>query len=253
LRAFEINFFTGVPDSLLKNFCAYVEDHTKKEEHIICANERGAIAVSIGYHLATDKTPLVYLQNSGLGNIINPILSLADQEIYSIPLLLLIGWRGEPEEKDEPQHRKQGKVTLSILETIGIPYIVLGPNTPTIIENIRKGVLYAKENSASFAYVVRKKGFSEYQSTKKEKQQYSLNREEAIQQILKTLKSTDVVVSKTGMTSQEVFEYREANQQSHDNDFLTVGGMGHPSEIALGISIQKKLLKCFASMAMVRL
>lgn len=117
-----VNCFCGVPDSLLKDFCAYVTDHTDNKHHTICANEGNAIGLACGHYLATSNVALVYMQNSGLGNCVNPLLSLADEDVYNIPLLMFIGWRGEPGKKDEPQHVKQGKVTDKLLEAMGIEY-----------------------------------------------------------------------------------------------------------------------------------
>ena len=128
----DVNFFSGVPDSLLKNVCAYISDNTTDKNHIIAANEGNALSLGIGYHLATNKLPLIYMQNSGLGNIINPLLSLADPEVYSIPMLLLIGWRGEPNTKDEPQHKKQGRVTIDLLNSMEIPYQIITPETTNL-------------------------------------------------------------------------------------------------------------------------
>ena len=122
-----VHFFSGVPDSLLKNICSYITDHAARRDHVIAANEGNALSIGIGYHLSTGKLPLVYLQNSGLGNIVNPLLSLADPEVLSVPLLMMIGWRGEPRVKDEPQHSKQGRVTTTMLDAMGVPYKVLSP------------------------------------------------------------------------------------------------------------------------------
>src|SRR5690554_2042572 len=135
-----VEFFTGIPDSLLKDICAYITDNTSKKRHVIAANEGGAIALATGYHLATGKTPLVYMQNSGLGNAVNPLLSLADSEVYSIPMLLMIGWRGEPGVKDEPQHIKQGEVMTAMLDSMEIPWFVLEASTADPAAVIRDAV-----------------------------------------------------------------------------------------------------------------
>jgi phosphonopyruvate decarboxylase len=236
-----IDFFTGVPDSLLKNICAYITDNTVAENHIIAANEGNALALGIGYHLATSKIPLIYMQNSGIGNIINPLLSLADPDVYSIPLLLMIGWRGEPNVKDEPQHKKQGRVTLELLETMEVPYQVLSPDTDDeqVKQIIQKACSYARENNAPYALVVRKGSFTNYKLQTDIHQEFPLLREDAIKQIVDELDDKDIVVSTTGVASRELFEYREALEQGHEKDFLTVGGMGHANQIALGIALQK--------------
>ena len=144
LQKNEVEYFTGVPDSLLKPFCSYVTDHTNEEKHVIAANEGASVAIALGYHLATNKVPLIYLQNSGLGNTINPLLSLADKEIYGTPMILMIGWRGQPGVKDEPQHVKQGEVTLPMLESMDIPYSVVGGKETNIEKVIDTAVSTAK-------------------------------------------------------------------------------------------------------------
>src|SRR3989344_6376707 len=232
----EIDFFTGVPDSLLKDFCAYITDNTPKKNNIIAANEGNAIALAAGHYLATGKPGLVYMQNSGLGNAINPLTSLTDKEVYSIPMLLLIGWRAEPGIKDEPQHVKMGKVTLSLLETIGIKYEILNDNFEEIIQKAKN---YMENEKAPFAIVVRKGTFEEYKLKNKKETNYELNREDAIKAIIPLLGEKDVIVSTTGMTSRELFELREENKEGHEKDFLTVGCMGHSSSIALGIALEK--------------
>ena len=157
-----ITFFTGVPDSLLKDFCAYVTDVTSKEDHIINSNEGAAVALAAGYNLATGKTALVYMQNSGLGNSINPLLSLADKEVYSIPMLLLIGWRGEPGKKDEPQHKKQGRVMLKMLEAMEIPYVKINKETKNIKEIINKICKDINSTNSPNALIVSEGTFEEY-------------------------------------------------------------------------------------------
>ena len=239
-----IDFFTGVPDSLLKDFCAYVTDNAPEEKNIIAANEGNAIALAAGHHLATKKFALVYMQNAGLGNTINPLTSLADEEVYSIPMLLLIGWRGEPDVKDEPQHKKMGKITLQLLETLGIPYVILNGNYEEIIKN---AIIHMKNKKSPYAIVVKKDTFEKYELKNKKITNYGLNREGAIKTIVNLLDEDDIVVSTTGMTSRELFEIREANKQGHEKDFLTVGSMGHSSSIALGIALEKpnRQVYCF--------
>ena len=234
-----IDFFTGVPDSLLKDICAYITDNTPKRNNIIAANEGNAVALAAGYHLATGKLPLVYMQNSGMGNTVNPLLSLTDEQVYSIPVLLMIGWRGEPGIKDEPQHKKQGMVTLDLLEAMQIPYYVLGDDEKEAKKQVAEAANKAKETSAPVALVVKKGTFEKYTIKEKIETDYPLKREEAIKKIVSYLDQSDVIVSTTGKTSRELFEIREANGQPHFTDFLTVGSMGHTSQIALGIALQK--------------
>lgn len=242
-----VDFFAGVPDSLLKNVCAYITDHCDKCHHIIAANEGGAISLAAGYHLATGKMGMVYMQNSGEGNVVNPLLSLADEDVYGIPMLLLIGWRGEPGVHDEPQHVKQGKVTLDLLKAMQIDYAILADNDQEAECQIQYAVQYMQTNSKPYALIVRKGTFADYQLQGKEDSLCPMSREEAIKMVVDQLKEDDIVVSTTGMISRELFEYREAKQQGHGHDFLTVGSMGHASQIALGIALQKpnRRVYCF--------
>jgi len=233
----KIDFFTGVPDSLLKDICAYITDNTPKENNIIAANEGNAIGIATGYHLATNKVALVYMQNSGLGNTINPLISLADKKVYSIPMLLMIGWRGEPGKKDEPQHMKQGEVTKEILETVGIKYDILSDDIHKARDQIKKANKITIEEQVPYALIIKKDLFEEYKLKNKVKSSNEMKREEALEYILKNLNSNEIIVSTTGKTSREVYEIREKYNQNHEKDFLTVGSMGHTSSIALGINL----------------
>ncbi len=235
LREVGVGFFVGVPDSLLKSFCAYVTD-TCGENHVIAANEGGAVGLAAGHYLATGKPALVYMQNSGQGNAVNPLASLADPDVYSIPMVLLVGWRGEPGVKDEPQHVKQGKVTVSLFETLGIPTEVLPDDETAALELTRKMVELAKAEARPVALVVRKGLFAECKLQNKKPDISDLKREDAIQAILESIGPEAVVVSTTGMISREVYEIRERLGQDHSKDFLTVGSMGHALMIALGIA-----------------
>ena len=230
-----VTFFTGVPDSLLKSFCAYVTD-TCGANHMIAANEGGAVGLAAGHYLATGKPALVYMQNSSQGNAVNPLASLADPDVYSIPMVLLVGWRGEPGVKDEPQHVKQGKVTLSLFKTLGIPTEVLPEDESEALELTQRMVERAKSEKRPVALVVRKGLFAEYKLQNKVADIAELKREDAIQGILSALPDDAVVVSTTGMISREVYETRERLGQDHARDFLTVGSMGHAIMIALGIA-----------------
>ena len=232
-----IEFFTGVPDSLLKDFNAYIIDNVKNNRHIIAANEGAAIALSAGHYLATKKIGLVYMQNSGLGNAVNPLISLVDKDVYSIPLLLIIGWRGEPNKKDEPQHVKQGRITLKLLDTLEIPYEILPDDIEDVKGSLDKAFKYMNEYKAPYAFVVRKGVFEKYEYKNKIEQCYDLSREDVIKLIVDKLNDNDIIVSTTGMTSRELFECREQMKQDHHKDFLTVGSMGHASQIALGIAM----------------
>ena len=237
-----IGFFSGVPDSLLKNFCAYLQDHCSNDEHLIAANEGSAIALGIGYHLATQRIPLIYMQNSGIGNAINPLLSLADAEVYSIPMLLLVGWRGEPEAKDEPQHMKQGRIMKGLLKTLEIPFDNVNPNlSSTQILNVVNALIEKSfKNKSPVVLLVSKGTFEDYTLKSIKENSFKLLREEVIQLFTESILNKDVIVSTTGLASRELFEFRASTNQNHSQDFLTVGGMGHASQIALGIAIQKK-------------
>ncbi len=239
LQKHDIDFYAGVPDSLLKNICAYISDHLDNRHNIIAANEGGAVGIAAGYHLATSKIPVVYMQNSGEGNIINPLASLTDKEVYNIPVLLLIGWRGKPGVHDEPQHVKQGKVTLPLLDTMGIHYQVLSQEESVAETQIADAVAYMKQTNEVYALVVEKNTFDTYALQNKVENALTLSREEAIQTVAAALGPKDCIVSTTGMISRELFEYRTAMGQSHERDFLTVGSMGHASQIALGIALEK--------------
>lgn len=234
------DFYTGVPDSQLKALCNYLIDRygTDPKHHIIAANEGNCTAIAAGYHLATGKVPVVYMQNSGEGNIINPVASLLNDKVYAIPCVFIIGWRGEPGVHDEPQHIYQGEVTLKLLEDMGIAYFVIGSDTSeeevsSKMEEFRKILSQGKDA----AFVIRKGAL-----TDAPKVEYgnanSMTREEIIRHIT-AVSGEDPVVSTTGKASRELFEIREANGQPHGYDFLTVGSMGHSSSIALGVAVNK--------------
>jgi len=230
-----VGFYAGVPDSLLANFCAYVDDVGGREQHLITANEGNAVALAMGYHMATRKVAMVYMQNSGLGNTINPLTSLSDPEVYKVPMLLVIGWRGEPGVKDEPQHVKQGRVTLKQLDVLEIPHWVLDANSDV---NATLDAVFTSmmDRNAPVALVVRKDTFAKYKPQKNNPEVSSLAREAALEVLLQQCAEDDLIVSTTGKTSREVFELRVKHGQKQ-RDFLTVGGMGHTASIALGVAI----------------
>lgn len=239
LKEAGIAYFAGVPDSLLKEFCACVTATVPSDQHVIAANEGAAVALAAGYHLATGRTGLVYLQNSGLGNLVNPLTSLADPEVYSIPMLLLIGWRGEPGVPDEPQHRKQGRVTPALLAALEVPHVVL-PTEPSLAEAaIRTAVEWTQAHQAPYALLVRKGTFAPYAGAGTKAGAGGWQREACLRQILDYLVRDEILVTSTGMMSREVFEYRQARGEGHAREFLTVGCMGHASQIALGLAGQK--------------
>ena len=247
LGSYGIDFFAGVPDSLLKNICAYIADNKDAKHNVIAANEGAAVGLAAGYHLATGNIGVVYMQNSGEGNIINPLASLTDKEVYNIPALLLIGWRGRPGVHDEPQHGKQGKVTTGILNTMGVNFDVLCKEEDKAAKQIEKAVKTMKETGEVYALVIEKDTFEDYKLQSVEKNDLTMSREEAIQTVAAALGEKDVIVSTTGMISRELFEYRAQKGEGHERDFLTVGSMGHASQIALGIAMEKEDRKvwCF--------
>jgi len=236
LRENGIDCFAGVPDSLLKNMCAYITDHCDAQHNIIAANEGAAVGIAAGHYLATGKPACVYMQNSGEGNIINPLASLTDEEVYNIPVLLLIGWRGRPGVHDEPQHVKQGKVTTGLLNVMGVNYEVLSNEEDKAEKQIAKAIK-ALQNKEVCALVIEKDTFEDYKLQNVEVNNLTMSREEAIQTVAAALGEKDCIVSTTGMISRELFEYRAGKGEGHERDFLTVGSMGHASQIALGIAM----------------
>jgi len=241
LQSQGIAFFAGVPDSLLKDLCACIDSELSSEQHVITANEGGAVAVAAGHHLATGHIPCVYMQNSGLGNTINPLLSLADSEVYSIPLLLVIGWRGEAGVPDEPQHVKQGPVTPLLLEAMDIPYTIVPDTTEAFEEVVRETVAAIKKSQSPQALLVRKGTFGSYKNSQKDERANGnlMSREVLLRTVLDGLSKDTVYVGTTGKLSRELFELREERSERHEKDFLTVGSMGHASQIALGLAQER--------------
>lgn len=234
MKASGIQLFAGVPDSLLSSLCAYIDDHSQPCEHIITANEGNAIALAAGYHLSSGRYAAVYMQNSGLGNTVNPLTSLTDPEVYRIPMLLIIGWRGEPGVKDEPQHVKQGRVTPGQLDLLEIPYLILDANSDGL-KVLEQAMDTLKTSGAPVALLVRKDTFSKYKTKRQTGMQSTMKREEALRCML-ALSGEDLIVSTTGKTSREVFELR-VERNEPQRDFLTVGAMGHTASIALGVAL----------------
>ena len=237
----EIRFITGVPDSLLKDICAQITTSFPSNMHIIAANEGSSVALAIGHYLSTKRPALVYMQNSGLGNTINPLTSLADPLVYSIPMIILIGWRGEIQDngeqlKDEPQHKKQGELTLKQLDLLGIPFVIIDKNCKDINEIIIKARDDSILRSGPIAIVVRKGSFSSFSLEKKDGQKYEMSREDVLEKIVEHMPKEWPFVCTTGVASRELFEIRKRKHHGHSRDFLTVGGMGHASSIAAGIA-----------------
>lgn len=234
------DFYTGVPDSQLKALCNYLMATygIDPNHHIIAANEGNCTALAAGYHLATGKVPVVYLQNSGEGNIINPIASLLNDKVYAIPVIFIIGWRGEPDINDEPQHIYQGMVTVKLLEDMGIDTFIIGKETTDDEVAVKMDEFRTLlSNGKDVAFVIRKGALTDEQEVNYENG-YSMSREDIIKHIVK-ISGKDPIISTTGKASRELFEIREENNHSHKYDFLTVGSMGHSSSIALGIALHK--------------
>lgn len=239
LKANQVNFFAGVPDSLLKNLLSRAAETLEKSHYHVCANEGSAVGLAAGHFLATGEIACVYMQNSGLGNAINPLLSMADPLVFALPILLVIGYRGEPGVKDEPQHLKQGAVSERLLEAMDIPFEILDANLdPRKV--IEKAIRSCKSRTGPSAILVRKDTFESKEKTSPSKSigvERALSRETAIRTVAAEAGPAARFVASTGKIARELYEYRHAAGQSHATDFYCVGGMGHASQIALGISL----------------
>ena len=233
-----LRFWTGVPDSLLAELSASIEAHAEGGSHVIAANEGGAVAIALGRHLATGEVCGVYLQNSGLGNAVNPLVSLADPAVYGIPLVLVIGWRGEPGTRDEPQHRRQGETTLDLLRTLGVPTRVAGDDLRTFEDDVSWAVTTGSERAGPVALVVRAGTFTAGLSAPEPAPAELPFREDALAALVGALPGDAAVVATTGKTSRELYELRDRSG-APQRDFLTIGGMGHASQIALGVALAK--------------
>lgn len=236
----DADFYTGVPDSQLKPLCNYLMNIYGIDplHHIIAANEGNCAALVAGYYLATGKAPVVYMQNSGEGNIINPTASLLSDKVYAIPTIFIVGWRGEPGIHDEPQHIYQGEITLKLLEDLDIETFIISKDTTEGEVKAAMSSFHKKLNlGKDVAFVIRKDALS-YNDNPEYVNSNKLLREDIIRHIV-NISNQDPVICTTGKASRELFEIREANNQNHKYDFLTVGGMGHSSSIALGVAVNK--------------
>jgi len=244
-----VKFFTGVPDSCINTFCAEIDRHQSQAGkskdtaeapvHVIASNEGSAVALAIGNFLATGNVPLVYMQNSGLGNAVNPLLSAAHAEVYGIPMMLVLGWRGAPGVHDEPQHMVTGRQTREILESLEIETFVMPKGGDVEAEEtMRAAHECAKAGNRPVAVLVEPKTFSG-SIIRDPQPTTALSREAAILQLLDVIGPNDAVVSTTGFTSRELYELRESTGSSHSSDFLCVGSMGHALSIAQGIAISQ--------------
>ena len=245
LNELNINFFTGVPDSLLKAFCRSLCAELPEKKHVIAADEGNAVALAAGYHIATGGVSLVYMQNSGLGNAINPLLSLTEPRVFAIPLLLLIGWRGEPGTPDEPQHLAQGEATLPLLEAMRIPYVILNREENAAFEQFRNAIDTVHDSHGAYALIVRRGTFEPDTSTPLPETDAALqdvilpSRENVIEAVVEASGDDDLIFCTTGMAGRELYEIRERGGMSHEQDFLMTGSMGHVSQIARGVAMQR--------------
>ena len=219
---------------------SFLADHDNENlKNLIACNECEAIALAAGYHLATNKIGAVYMQNSGLGKSINPLTSICDPEIYAIPILLFIGWRGEPGKIDAPQHKKMGKITLPLLETLQIPYSVLEPDLVKVENELKKAYLHFTKIKGPYAFIFKKNLFHKYNTKKPRLNKFELTRKKAINIIMENLSNDEIIVSTTGYLSRELFEYRELRKNDHHKSFYNIGGMGCAASIGLSIALQK--------------
>ncbi|MCD8138878.1 MAG: phosphonopyruvate decarboxylase [Planctomycetaceae bacterium] len=232
-----VDFIAGVPDTVLESFCNYVYQHPPTGGHVLTHNEGGAIALAAGHYFGTGKIPAVYMQNSGIGNALNPILSLANPSVYAVPMLVLVGWRGEPGRKDEPQHLRQGSVTQTMFECLDIPCAVITPDLDEAKAALDRTFSHMQTNPGPHVLLFRHGCFTPSPTVPAGYETPGLTREEAIRTIITLLDPTSPVVASTGMASRELFELREASGQAHERDFLNAGAMGHASMIALGAAM----------------
>ena len=242
----DVGFFTGVPDSYLNAFCTYLAENVSSSKHIIAANEGNAVALASGYYFATGTVPLVYMQNSGMGNALNPLASLVNKDVYAVPMVLLIGWRGDPSVKDHAQHKAQGEITTKLLDILGIPYVVVKDDDACVEEMVSWAVQMAKDTGVPTALIAQKGIFAE--NTKKPivDDSYPMSREEAITVILDNMPKDTIFVATTGRATRELYHLRDERGETHDYDVLNLGSMGHASSIAMGMAqaIKNRLVVC---------
>lgn len=241
-----VEFFAGVPDSHLNGFCAYLTENVPSCRHIIAANEGNAVALASGYYFATGTVPLVYMQNSGMGNALNPLVSLADKHVYSVPMVLLIGWRGDPSVEDHVQHETQGQITTKLLDVLGIPHVVVKGDDESIEKTVSWAVRTTRDTRVPAALIAQKGIFAETTKRPFQDDSYPLSREEAIRVVLDNTPKDSVFVATTGRASRELYHLREERGETHDYDVLNVGSMGHASSISMGMAqvIRDRLVVC---------
>ncbi len=238
LAEYGVSFFTGVPDSYLNGFCNYALKNCGNR-HIIAANEGNAVGIASGHYFASREIPLVYMQNSGMGNAINPLASLADKAVYSVPMVLLIGWRGQPDTGDHPQHELQGEITPKLLDVMHIPYTILEDDEMHFEETIKTATTYCAENRQPYALIAPKGVMASGEKADNRDNVYPMSREEAIEVILDHMPDDAIYSATTGRATRELFFLREKKDETKAHDFLNVGSMGHASSVALGIALEK--------------
>jgi len=231
------NFFTGVPDSVLKELSSSLQNKTKRN-HIIATNEGAAVSLGIGHYLSTKRVPCIYMQNSGLSNALNPLISIAHEKVYSIPLILIIGWRGSPRVNDEPQHNVKGKITEGILKLLNIKYTIIRSNGD--LKKFDKQIKNAKKKNSIVACLIEPGTLDGIKNTNKKKDFYKLNKELFLKTLLKLLKKNTKIISSTGFNSRELMYLRNKYKIKNSSDFYMVGGMGHTASVALGYSLSTK-------------
>ena len=233
-----INFFTGVPDSLLNDFCLYLCNHYDKDRHVMAANEGNAVAIAAGHYLATGDIPLVYMQNSGIGNASNPLLSLTHECVYGIPMILVIGWRGYPAIKDHAQHKKQGELTPVLMKDMDIPYEILDEDD-TVIAKFAWAYQTAKDISSPVALIVKKGILTQKEKHQDYPESTLMSREEAISAVIDVFGSDAIYLATTGRATRELHEQLKLKGIDRGHEFLNVGSMGHVSSVALGMAIAR--------------
>ena len=237
LRKNNSDFFTGVPDSILKEL-SFSLQNKDKNNHVIATNEGSAVSLGIGHYLSTKKIPCVYMQNSGLSNALNPLISIAHKRVYSIPLILIIGWRGSPRIKDEPQHNVKGEITESILKLLNIRYTILRSNND--LNKFDKQLKAAKKKNSIVAGLIEQGTLEKIKKVDKKKNFYNLNKEFFLKTLLQALQKDAKVISSTGFNSRELMYLRDKYKITNSKDFYMVGGMGHTASVALGYSLSSK-------------
>lgn len=238
LDTMNVDFFTGVPDSLLNDFCLYMVNYIPNGQHVMAANEGNAIGIAAGHYMATGKIPVVYMQNSGIGNATNPLLSLTHETVYGVPMILVIGWRGDPAIKDHAQHKKQGELTTMLMDDMDIPYEVLDDDS-TVAEKFRWAVNKAREISSPVALITKKGILTQKEKHQEYPESSLMNREEAISAVIDVFGSDAIYLGTTGRTTRELHEQLKVHGVGEGHEFQNVGSMGHVSSVALGMAIAR--------------